>query len=85
MTGEDEAKAALVERQCNDADGECCDQGYYISPEAAACISANPGMADLQFHVGYSAPIWMLSDATISEIHAVNGSILSERAAPVAS
>ena len=85
VTDMDAAKAALVERQCNDADGECCSQGYYISPAAAACISDNYGAPDLQFHLGYNSPIWMLVDSNISEVHAANGSVLSERSAPVCS
>ena len=85
VTGDDEAQAALVERQCRDAGGECCDQGFYISPEAAACISENPGTPDLQFHTGYAAPIWMLTADTIAEVHAANGSVLSERDAPICS
>ena len=85
VTDIDAAKAALVERQCKDADGECCSQGYYISPAAAACITENYGAPDLQFHLGYNSPIWMLVDSNISEVHAANGSVLSERSAPVCS
>ncbi len=81
----DLAQAALVERQCDDDEGECCDQGFYISPEAAACISGNPGIPMLKYHLAYGAPIWEIADALISEIHAANGSMLSEREAPVAS
>ena len=81
----DAAQAAYVERQCEGDDGECCDQGYYISPEAAACITGNPGFASLKYHRGHKAPIWEISDALISEVHAANGSVLSEREQPPAS
>ncbi|MFT4626356.1 MAG: hypothetical protein ACI8PZ_005033 [Myxococcota bacterium] len=81
----DAAQAAYVERQCEQDEGECCDQGYYISPEAASCITGNPGFTSLKYHLGHQAPIWEISDALISEVHAANGSILSEREQPPAS
>ncbi len=81
----DMAVAAQVERQCSDDNGECCDMGFYISPEAASCISDNVGVARLMYHMGHGAPIWELSDGMISEVHAANGSVLSERSAPVVS
>jgi hypothetical protein len=81
----DLAVAAQVERQCDDDDGECCDMGFYMSPDAASCISDNVGTARLMYHMGHGAPIWELTDGLISEVHAANGSVLSERTAPVAS
>ena len=79
------AAAAQVERDCDRDDGECCDMGYYISPEAASCISDNEGFARLMYHRGHGAPVWELSAGMIAEVHAVNGSVLTERSAPVAS
>ena len=81
----DLAAAASVERQCETDNGECCDQGYYMSPEAAACISDNVGFARLTYHMGHGAPIWELTNDLITEIHAANGSVLSERTTPVVS
>jgi hypothetical protein len=85
-TGDNLATAASVERSCDDDDGECCEQGYYMSPEAAACIAGMDAPLELKYHLGYGAPIWQLvSDTTITEVHAANGSVLSERERPVAS
>ena len=81
----DLAVATSVERQCEADNGECCDQGYYISPEAASCISDNGGCARLTYHMGHGAPIWELTNDLITEIHAANGSVLSERTTPVVS
>ena len=81
----DLAVATSVERQCEADGGECCDQGYYMSPEAAACISDNVGFARLTYHMGHGAPIWELTNDLITEIHAANGSVLSERTTPVVS
>ena len=81
----DLAVATSVERQCDADGGECCDQGFYISPEAAACISDNGGFPRLTYHMGHSAPIWELTNDLITEIHAANGSVLSERTTPVVS
>ena len=81
----DLAVATSVERQCETDNGECCDQGYYMSPEAAACISDNVGFARLTYHMGHGAPIWELTNDLITEIHAANGSVLSERTTPVVS
>ena len=85
VTSIDAATAAYVERQCEGDDGECCDMGLYISSEAAACITGNPGLASLKYHRGHKSPIWEIADAMISEVHAANGSILSEREQPPAS
>ena len=81
----DLAVATSVERQCESDGGECCDQGYYMSPEAAACISDNVGFARLTYHMGHGAPIWELTNDLITAIHAANGSVLSERTTPVVS
>jgi hypothetical protein len=82
----DLASAASVERQCDDDNGECCAQGYYMSPPAAQCIAGMDAPLELKYHLGYGAPIWQLvSDTLITEVHAANGSILSERDKPVAS
>ena len=81
----DLAVATSVERQCDADGGECCDQGFYISPEAAACISDNGGFPRLTYHMGHGAPIWELTNDLITEIHAANGSVLSERTTPVVS
>ncbi len=81
----DLAVATSVERQCDADGGECCDQGFYISPEAASCISDNGGFARLTYHMGHGAPIWELTNDLITEIHAANGSVLSERTTPVVS
>jgi hypothetical protein len=81
----DLAVATSVERQCEADNGECCDQGFYMSPEAAACISDNVGFARLTYHMGHGAPIWELTNDLITEIHAANGSVLSERTTPVVS
>ena len=85
VTSIDAATAAYVERQCEGDDGECCDMGLYISSEATACITGNPGLASLKYHRGHKSPIWEIADAMISEVHAANGSILSEREQPPAS
>ena len=81
----DLAVATSVERQCETDNGECCDQGFYMSPEAASCISDNGGFARLTYHMGHGAPIWELTNDLITEIHAANGSVLSERTTPVVS
>ena len=81
----DLAVATSVERQCEADNGECCDQGYYMSPDAAACISDNVGFTRLTYHMGHGAPIWELTNDLITEIHAANGSVLSERTTPVVS
>jgi hypothetical protein len=81
----DLAVATSVERQCEADNGECCDQGFYMSPDAAACISDNVGFARLTYHMGHGAPIWELTNDLITEIHAANGSVLSERTTPVVS
>ena len=81
----DLAVATSVERQCEADGGECCDQGYYMSPAAAAGISDNVGFTRLTYHMGHGAPIWELTNDLITEIHAANGSVLSERTTPVVS